>query len=303
MTPDEHPTFSLFNRWKGRVPAGFSTNFLGQMIDVEFLRGHGWATPDTTVDREIQSIHCFGDELFEWMWVLEAVLEAKKSFTMIELGAGFGRWLMSAACAAKTRRPDLKLHFIGVEAQPDHCKWMHKHFRDNGIDPREHRIIEAAVDTTSGSKYLVDGPDPSGWWGQYVTADGSEIARHVPGSYSHSVRTITLGEVVGDIRYIDLIDMDIQNSEKEVVPANITLLTERVRRAHVETHWPETHDICERSLREAGWEIKHSYPPFTNVETELGPVEFRGGGIIAAINPRAKRASGFLRRLFQRSGI
>jgi hypothetical protein len=135
-----------------------------------------------------------------------------------------------------------------------------------------------------------------------VTADGSEIAHHVPGSHNRSVRTVTLEEVIGDIRYIDLIDMDIQNAEKEVVPANMTLMTKRIRRAYVETHWPETHDICEWAFREAGWQIKYSYAPNTTVETKLGPVEFGGSGSLAAINPKAKRANGFLWRLFKRSG-
>jgi hypothetical protein len=41
---------------------------------------------------------------------------------------------------------------------------MRKHFIDNGVDPAEHRLIEGAIAVTSGTAYLVDGPDPTGFW-------------------------------------------------------------------------------------------------------------------------------------------
>jgi hypothetical protein len=110
----------------------------------------------------------------------------------------------------------------------------------------------AAIALKSGTTYLVDGPDPTGCWGQNITADPNAIAPDVPGSHARPVRTVTLKEVMGDLGYVDLIDMDIQNAEREIVPGNIKLLTKRVRRAHVETHAADTHDICERALVGAG---------------------------------------------------
>ena len=36
----------------------------------------------------------FCEEYFEWIDVLESVLAADQQFVMIELGAGYGRWLV-----------------------------------------------------------------------------------------------------------------------------------------------------------------------------------------------------------------
>src|SRR5262245_9508996 len=52
-------------------------------------------------------LRCFepqlDEELFEWFDVLESVLSADQSFTMIELGCGFARWLVIAALALRQR--------------------------------------------------------------------------------------------------------------------------------------------------------------------------------------------------------
>ena len=41
----------------------------------------------------------FNEEYFEWVDVLEAVVARAGMFTMLELGAGWGRWLANAAAA------------------------------------------------------------------------------------------------------------------------------------------------------------------------------------------------------------
>lgn len=283
---DQHKVFREFRPWSGPVKAGYAVNFVGQLIDVEFLRGFGWAKPKNMVTRmEWPDYDPFNVETFEWLMILEALLNARNRFTMVELGAGFGRWIVGAACAARLRRPDLKLRLIGVEPQRDHFQWMHKHFVDNGLKPSEHKLIEGAVDLCSGSAYLVDAPDPSGFWGQYLSHDEKHVAQHVEGSFSKPVKKVTLSQVLRFEGIIDLIDMDIQDSEKTIVPNNIRLLTKRVRRIHIETHWPETHDICHNALAGAGWQIIHSYSPSQSFETEFGVITMPGGGVLTAINP------------------
>jgi hypothetical protein len=70
------------------------------------------------------------------------VVEAIDEFTMAALGAGWRRWLIAAASAVKQYR-DIPFHAIGVEAEPTHFKWMLEHFRDNGLDPVDHNLMEA----------------------------------------------------------------------------------------------------------------------------------------------------------------
>ena len=65
---------------------------------------------------------------------------------MVYLGAGYGRWLVKGAAAVRQCHGDLPIKLIGVEAEPTHFEWLKQHFNDNGLDPAQHELIEAAVD-------------------------------------------------------------------------------------------------------------------------------------------------------------
>ena len=73
----------------------------------------------------------FDDEYFEWIDLLEAVAGATNRFTMLELGAGFGRWTARAAAAAQQR--NLEYTLVAVEAEPTHFDWMLQNLQDNGL--------------------------------------------------------------------------------------------------------------------------------------------------------------------------
>ena len=85
--------------------------------------------------------------LFEWMSMLQAVLRAGDRFIMLELGAGFGRWGIFAALAAKAVGiPDIRVRLI--EAEPQHARWAAESVRLNGLE-REVTLIEAAISNSS----------------------------------------------------------------------------------------------------------------------------------------------------------
>jgi hypothetical protein len=62
----------------------------------------------------------FPEEYLEWIDLLEAVANAQGKFTMIELGAGYGRWLVNAAVTLRQRKPTIVPFLIGAEAEPTH---------------------------------------------------------------------------------------------------------------------------------------------------------------------------------------
>jgi hypothetical protein len=86
--------------------AGFDVNILGQLTDVSFHAG--WSDDERMRDRESWPPYpAISEEIFEWRHMLAAILEARDTFTMIEAGCGYSKWLTSAACAIKRRRPEL----------------------------------------------------------------------------------------------------------------------------------------------------------------------------------------------------
>jgi hypothetical protein len=92
--------FDRFECWKGFVEPGFTVNFLGVKT-----RDYFWtkrSDAQTPADRLVAtSLPTLDESYVEWVDLLEVVVSARNLFTMIELGAGYGRWLVNAAAALR----------------------------------------------------------------------------------------------------------------------------------------------------------------------------------------------------------
>jgi len=98
------------------------------------------------------------------------------------------------------------------------------------------------------------------------------------------VSAVTLRDVLSPFDRVDLLEVDIQQSEMIVFPPCMDLVSRRVRRVHVGTHGREAHDLLGALFSAAGWEIVFDYAPDSRHMTERGPLEL-GDGILTARNP------------------
>ncbi len=275
-----HPVFASFGRFHGVVPSHYHANFLGVVTRNAFIAGMitalGHKPPDPG-DVEVD-YPAFDEEYFEWIDLLEAVLEAQDAFTMIELGAGYGRWLVNAAAAARQRRGDLRITLVGVEAEPTHFAWMTQHFQDNGLDSQKHVLIEAAIDTHDGiASFYVGNPDE--WYGQRI-ADTGDTERPI-----RKVKTISLSQVLGGIESVDLIDLDIEGAELAVLTSAIGELNRRVKRIHIGTHTRDIEQGLRALFREHAWYKRNDYEVGGVELTQWGRISFNNG-VQTWINPR-----------------
>lgn len=219
-------------------PAGLS------IVDDPALHGVGaWSRPAAP------------GELPEWQAVLDAVEGAKDRLTMLELGAGYGRWTVIAAAVLRRYRPELRYRFLAVEAEPTHYRWLQRYTRANGL-PRWSRrgtcqLVEAAVSREAGRERFYVGK-ASEWYGQQLARDRQldEPTRRV--------RTIRLGSVLARLDRVDLIDLDVQGAELEVLSEAAPWLG-RVRRVHVETHTPEIDERLPGVFQRAPGEWRAAY--------------------------------------------
>jgi predicted O-methyltransferase YrrM len=143
-----HPVLSCFKPFSGEVPADYHFDFLGTRIRHQFVTGF-YQRPDA---RKVEyTTPIFDEEYFEWVDLLESVVAAKGSYTMMELGAGFGRWSVRAAFAVEQYHSNLPYRLIAAEAEPLKFSWMRQHFTDNGIDADRHSLVHAAVSDAPGT--------------------------------------------------------------------------------------------------------------------------------------------------------
>jgi FkbM family methyltransferase len=283
----DHPAFQGLARQEYRTPAGFIHNGIGQKIAINFDRT--WA-PQITEAAHTDRIEnhdlpwaWLHEEIFEWIALAESVRAAPEKFTMIELGAGYGRWLVAGAVLARRLRPGLPLKLVGVEAEPTHFAWMQQHFSDNDLNPAEHELIHAAVAAQSGTVQFVDSADPSLDYGQYVW-DGvqADPARPPP----RAAPAVGINDLLVRHDLIDLIDMDIQGYERAVVPAGIEEMNKRVKRVIIGIHEPiEIGTELTAVFKANGWKNLVSFPFKSRVETEYGPISFTDG-VQYWLNPR-----------------
>jgi hypothetical protein len=320
MTP-QHPVFLKFTRFKGEAPAGYDRDFIGSKIRPWF-----WGGPPREHAYEIDTPYpAFDEEYFEWIDLFESVVAARNSYTMIELGAGYGRWAVRAALAVR-QYSSLPFQLTAVEADPVHCDWLRMHFEDNDLDPSQHCLLHAAVGGASGEASLVlgssevpgpsgEGPAPQGrapqWYGQWLVQGspwtiparskektrsvkeasygGHRVHLHEDGQKSISVPQITLNSILKSPRRVDLIDLDVQAQELNALSPAIRELNAKVKRLHIGTHAGRHTDEIEAGLRKLlggnGWQCLADYPGRGTRETPWGMIDFEDG-VQSWVNPR-----------------
>jgi FkbM family methyltransferase len=268
------PICREFIPWQGRAPAYFDVSFLGQLTDVAF--NAGWADAERVRERDAWPPYPkIDEEIFEWRHMLSAILEARGSFTMIEAGCGYGRWLMAAACAIRRRRPEMVFFFMGIEAEPTHFGWLRKHFLDNNVDPDQHHLVFGAVEDLDGEATFVTG-HASGWYGQYVAnRDCTGRIETYENAKLRKVPAYSLDTLLERFEFVDYIDFDIQMSEARAIRSGIDTMTKKVRRAFVETHGHQIHAIVRDSFRSRGgirWLAMASVAPTSNAKRKPSTV-------------------------------
>jgi FkbM family methyltransferase len=280
---------SRFRPWSGTVPSGYFAYFLGNLTRADY-----WAFQKETralYDRERFenfSAPAIDDNILDWLILLEALVEARGEFTMAALGAGWGRWLVAGAFAAR-QCENLRVRLIGVEAEPTHFQWMLEHFRDNQIDPAEHDLVEAAVSGTSGEAWFYFGKADS-WYGQSIIPgdrlapgiDSQEIEYN--GERARRVRTVDLHDLTAKYRRIDYVHMDVQGAELDFLSSRPGILDEKVKRVLVGTHSNAIEEGLRKLFSGLGWHCQYDIP--LNGSVRVNDVEFElGDGVQVWINP------------------
>src|SRR4029453_17127410 len=151
VNEEHHPVFRSFVPFAGVTPAGYTVDFLGCLARHEFW--HSAANlPAHTVTTTFPPVD---EDYFLWVHLLESILCAKDRYTMVELGAGYGEWVVRAFRALRRQHQNLPFRAVAVEADPVHFEWMRLNLADNGLLPSQHKLIHAAVTDKPGDLFFV----------------------------------------------------------------------------------------------------------------------------------------------------
>jgi FkbM family methyltransferase len=255
---------------------GYLVNYLGVATDVSFVS----AFQHLSGVVEAPPIPCNNHaELVEWAAVLRAVDLACDSFSVVELGAGWGCWMVNSAIAAKMR--GLRTFSIGVEGEAGHFSYIRNHCATNGISPTEYRIEKAVAGAFEGVALFPVVDQSSLSYGQeprFFASEGdmNNFLKTTDHKYDR-VDVKTIDEIAGSIKKIDLLHIDIQGSEAEFLRSTIDRLSNKVAYIVVGTHSRKIDAEIIETLQAAGWQLEFEKPTTIGIDSIGNVTTIRDG--------------------------
>ena len=309
-----HPIFASFERSQPYSDESAHYNFVGARISHDFEVDLAVASPlmDKRVTKGLMASgrsslydgddtypHRDSEDYFEWIDLLTAIARAEGSFTMMEVGAGYGRWIANAAAALR-RLKNSKItdrRFIALEANQRRFDFMVRNCAENEMPAAETELHRLAC-TSDGRPVLMKCDDD---YGAKVMRDDALVnneafnhAERVP-AQDETGRKFLLEKVPAAnirnllTREVDFLDMDIQGAELDVLPAAMTTITEKVKLAHVATHSTIIEAKLAALFHLHGWRPRYLFCCGQVNRTQFGGFRFIDG-IQSWENPRFDRA-------------
>lgn len=292
--PEEIVLLDAFPSVKARPELGFVVDSFGIRTRVEYFPAAAHLLDGTALGRPLPPSPPLQSDTVEYLGVLKSVITASSQFVALEVGAGWGSWLVFGGVAARHRGIE-RIRLYGVEADPDHVSFMRRHLQDNGFPPDEHTLIHAAVGSSGGRTRFPKSVDASADWGARPFFDrASDIDyRGLTVDATFEVEILALKDLLAREPVWDLVHIDVQGTETSLCASAIHQLGERVRYLVVGTHSRKIDGDLIDLLFRAGWDLENEKPARFAYHRDLPTLEAMTlwDGTQVWCNPRLRRSS------------
>jgi hypothetical protein len=237
---------------------GLQTNWLGILVDPAIHPA--LADLEGTVEPFPDPANWHAD-IAEWAAVLHAVEQAEPdTFSMIELGCGWGCWMNNSGVAA--RRTGRTVDLIGVEGDEGHLKFARDALARNGFAESDYTLHRGIAAASAGAALFPRQDRPGASWGlEPVFAATPEQQREAAAAGTHDILPmLPLTELIGSRDRIDLLHVDIQGGEADLVEECLPLLQEKVAYLVIGTHSKHIEARLFDTLGAAGWRLTIERP-------------------------------------------
>jgi hypothetical protein len=313
--------FEGMTPWSGRVPEGFEVNSLGQLFDISLHVDPpgGGAFPEPEPERQVDTRLLGiedGEYFFEVADIVQTVRSARGHYTLIELGGGWAPRCVDAHRALDALNP-LPRKFVSVEPEPLLHMNARQNFRNNGLDPDDHWLLNSSVSANGRPGLIFTGKGrvtSSRIYGtrgdavaeMIVSGNATETAlrnlcaqMRVGIALSHDedqsmdivgVSSLALRDLLAPLDIVDLMDVDVQGEEIDIFAPAMDIIAKKVRRLHIGTHLMQgdtisRHRMVRQEFVEAGFDILADFEPASTHQTALGAFETPSDGILSVHNP------------------
>ena len=242
---------------------GYLTNFLGVAIDPKFfptiLKGREGSVEAIPIPANWHA------DIAEWGAALRAVDLSQDTFTMIELGCGWGCWMNNTGVAA--RAAGRRVHVIGVEGDEGHARFAQESLTTNGFKQNEFTVHRGIAAARSGVALFPKQGVPGVEWGGEAVFDAtaSQRVKALSSGAYEELPMIALSEITAPHARIDLLHVDIQGGEADLIDQCLTLLDEKVSYMVIGTHSKQIEGRLYETLLNAGWLLEMERPAIFTV--------------------------------------
>ena len=248
---------------KDRKPAsGNLVDYFGSKININFY-SH-LQLSDGVLNLPIPSDR-IGYDFIEYLGTAFAVDTAsKESFTVIELGAGIGTWIVRSAIMSR-RIGIKKITVVGVEADKQHFEWMKQHLSNNGLRPKifsdlKIDLFNSAVSEKDTFLYFPELGENHEDWGAAASSDLTNCDYRGLQVTSKRISAIPINELLSKYKNVDLLHLDIQGSEFGVINCGMDELNKKARVMVIGTHSRKIEGDLIDLLFKNKWNLRNEKP-------------------------------------------
>ncbi len=201
-------------------------------------------------------------EATEWLAIMRSVLSAEHRYRIMELGAGWGPAAVSGLVLAR-RRGVKDVQATAVEAEPHHYETVRQHFLDNGFDPADHTVINAAVGVHHGiARWPVNADNATSYGNRPLDGRGDYLGRRIARTRRVDVRSFR--SLLKAERLWDLVHIDVQGAEFDICRSALTRMNRRVARVCIGVHSRKLDGDLFDLFWRAGWILEGESPTRLN---------------------------------------
>lgn len=254
--------------------SGYLTNFLGVMIDPKYSPAILGECAGTVEGIPIPSN--WHADIAEWGAALRAVDLARETFTVLELGCGWGCWLNNTGVAA--RRAGLDVQLIGIEGDRGHIRFAEEATEANGFEASQRVLYHGIAAASSGVALFPQQEEAGVAWGLEPIFGATEQQQREALESGKFVKLpmVALADVVEPRSRIDLLHVDIQGGEADLVADAIDLLFDKVAYLVIGTHSRQIEGRLFDILLERGWKLEIERPAILSLNDPAIPVVVDG---------------------------
>jgi FkbM family methyltransferase len=272
------PIFDDYERVESTSDGQSIYDFLGGGIKAEYKAG--WDKNIVPAGKSVRpSYPSLSEWTADWIAILLAVKNANSNFTVVELGAGYAQWMVSAIMAYKSKNPNGNAHGVALEADDVHYAWMQAHVEQN---------ISSFTETATDLVYAAAGTDGKVKFPKLVDPMqnyGASYSLHPDNAELVDVDCLSLASIYERLpaQKVDLLHVDIQGAEVDLIADDrFSTCLAKTKFVLFGTHRSdELHNDVASSLTDAGFSILLNWPRNSDVQTKHGVVSTNDGAILA----------------------